>query len=48
MLQKLQDIYSNYDLVRYLIPDINNQNYIDHVIDKMIYTMSKKKLFLKI
>ena len=45
MLQKLQDIYSNYDLVRYLIPDINNQNYIDHVIDKMIY--SEKETILK-
>ena len=38
MLKKLQDIYGNYDLIRYFIPDINNEIYIDHIIDKMNYS----------
>ena len=46
MLKKLQDIYGNYDLIRYLIPDINNEIYIDHIIDKMNY--SEKETILKI
>lgn len=45
MLKKLQDIYDNYDLIRYLIPDINNEIYIDHIIDKMNY--SEKETILK-
>ena len=45
MINHLNEINLEYDLIRYLIPDINNTNYINHIIDKLKY--SEKVTLLK-
>tara|TARA_B100001094_G_scaffold332153_1_gene403046 strand:- start:15896 stop:19816 length:3921 start_codon:yes stop_codon:yes gene_type:complete len=44
-VNNISEINLDYDLIRYLIPTINNDNYINHIIDKLKY--SEKLTLLK-
>jgi hypothetical protein len=45
MINKISETNLDYDLIRYLIPTIDNDNYINHIIDKLKY--SEKSTLLK-
>ena len=37
-INKISETNLDYDLIRYLIPNINNDNYINHIIDKLKFS----------